>query len=71
MQLDADALDLWTTTLRATLPPLQTSPNVFDLLTPAITLLNENLDLLGKVTDITESYILLDAPAILQVRLAS
>lgn len=40
---------------------------MFDLFPEAVSILSSNLDLLGKVTSIVESYILLDAPTLLQV----
>jgi hypothetical protein len=67
MHLDEDALTLWLSTLRCSVPPLNGSPNVFDLLPSAIMLLHDNLDLLGNVTGIVESYYLLDASVVLQV----
>jgi hypothetical protein len=66
--LDEDALNLWLSTLRCSTPPLVSSPSIFELFPNAVALLHDNLDLLGKITSIIESYFLLDAPVILQVR---
>jgi hypothetical protein len=65
--LDDDILTLWTSALRCSVPPLNSSPNIFDLLPQIIPLLDNNLDLLGKITSIVESYYLLDASVVLQV----
>lgn len=70
MNLDDDGLSLWLTALRntLTLTSVNGAPALFDLFPQALELLSTNLDLLGKITSIIESYFLLDAPAILQVR---
>lgn len=71
MRLDEDGIALWLAALRnavtiqATVPG---GPSLFDLLPGAIELLAENLDLLGSILSIIESYLLIDAPSVLQVR---
>lgn len=67
--LDEDGLNLWSIALRNTVSLLgmNGTPALFDLLPQAIELLATHLDLLGLMIKITESYILLDAPMILQV----
>jgi hypothetical protein len=69
INLDEDGLNLWLTALRntLTLSSVNGAPAMFDLFSEAVSLLSSNLDLLGKVTGIIESYILLDAPGLLQV----
>ncbi|EMD40680.1 hypothetical protein CERSUDRAFT_111258 [Gelatoporia subvermispora B] len=69
LHLDEDALDLWQASLRNT-TTLQSSsggPDLIELFPLAISLLAENLDLLGKITHIIESYFLLDAGRVLQM----
>lgn len=70
-QLDADALSLWIASLRNTLTiaSLDGRPCLQDIFPDAMTLLAGNLDLLGSITRIIESYLLLDAVNILKVRL--
>lgn len=70
INLDDDGLTLWLTALRNTLTlnSVNGSPALFDLFPMAMNLLSTNFDLLGKTVSIIESYFLLDAPAILQVR---
>lgn len=69
INLDEDGLNLWLTALRntLTLSSVNGAPALFDLFPQALLLLSSNLDLLGKTTNIIESYFLLDAPALLQV----
>ncbi|KIP12739.1 hypothetical protein PHLGIDRAFT_97377 [Phlebiopsis gigantea 11061_1 CR5-6] len=66
-QLDEDALILWQAALRNTdtLDGVDGS-TLFSLLPLGVTLLAENLDLLGKITSIIDSYILLDPSRVLQ-----
>jgi hypothetical protein len=59
-------LNLWLSALRCSVLPLPPSPNIFELLPLAIRLLGDNLDLLGKITSIIESYYLLGADLVLQ-----
>ncbi|KAG6880368.1 hypothetical protein C0992_007779 [Termitomyces sp. T32_za158] len=70
INLDDDCLTLWLTALRntLTLSSVNGSPALFDLFPIAMNLLSTNFDLLGKTVSIIESYFLLDAPGILQVR---
>ncbi|KAF9008940.1 armadillo-type protein [Cyathus striatus] len=67
--LDEDALNLWLAALRNTtvIGSVNGAPALSELLPQAISLLATNLDLLGRITDILESYFLLDAPGILQM----
>ncbi|TFY83956.1 hypothetical protein EWM64_g62 [Hericium alpestre] len=65
--LDEDALGLWSAALRNTPVMARTDgASLIDLFPIAITLLSENLDLLGKVIGIIESYFLLDAVQVVQ-----
>lgn len=66
--LDEDGLALWLSALRNTLTisTVNGAPALKDIFPRAITLLASNLDLLGKITSIIESYFLLDAPDILK-----
>lgn len=63
-----DGLELWRVTLQnaAGLNNINGSP-LLQLFPIAITLLSENLDLLGSITAIVKSYLVLDAPIVLQV----
>jgi hypothetical protein len=65
--LDEDALDLWMSALMCATPTTNALPPLFELLPVAVSLLHDNLDLLGKITSIFESYYLLGASAVLQV----
>jgi hypothetical protein len=60
---------LWRTTLRnaTTIESINGAPCLLELFSLAVGLLSENLDLLGKIISIHESYLLLDAPRLLQV----
>lgn len=64
-----DALSLWVAALRntVTIESVQGAPALFELFPTAVAML-DNLDVLGKVTSILQSYFLLNASAILQVR---
>ncbi|KAI0938258.1 hypothetical protein AcV5_001092 [Taiwanofungus camphoratus] len=68
VQLDEDALILWQAALRnfVTLKIVDSRPELFDLFPLAISLLSENLDLLGRIVGIIESYFLLNAVQVLQ-----
>lgn len=68
VNLDEDALNLWLAALRNA-PGLQHTavPNLLQLFPLAISLLAENLDLLGKIILIIESYLFAGAPLVLQV----
>lgn len=68
-QLDVDALDLWQAALRNTdtLDCPDGSSSLFELLPLALNLAANNLDLLGRILCIVESYIILDAKRVLQV----
>lgn len=72
VNLDDDALNLWLAALRNA-PSLQGAPgtSLLQLFPLAISLLANNLDLLGKIIFIVESYLLVDAPLILQASLQS
>lgn len=67
VHLDEDALGLWLAALRNA-PTLQgtSGPSLLQLFPLAISLLVGNLDLLGKVILIVESYLFIDAPLVLQ-----
>jgi hypothetical protein len=68
VQMDEDAIELWLIVLRNSLRSTDpTAPDLFELLPAAVTLLATNLDLLGQICQIMESYILLDCPRVLQV----
>lgn len=69
VQLDADALKLWESALRNTASVASVNGNgcLRDLFPIALELLATNLDLLGTVTSIIESYFILDADYILRV----
>ncbi|KAJ2920088.1 hypothetical protein MD484_g369, partial [Candolleomyces efflorescens] len=66
--LDEDGLVLWLAAIRnAPAGGNRTgSPSLLSLYPRALYLLATNLDLLGKITGILESYFFLDAPALLQ-----
>ncbi|ETW83875.1 hypothetical protein HETIRDRAFT_443980 [Heterobasidion irregulare TC 32-1] len=66
--LDEDALSLWSTALRNTntIEGINGGPGLIDLVPLAISLLAGNLDLLGKITTILESYYLLGAGQVVQ-----
>ncbi|KAI0053014.1 ARM repeat-containing protein [Auriscalpium vulgare] len=68
VQLDSDAIKLWTVALRnaSTLEGVAGGPGLIDLFPLAISLLSQNLDLLGRITDVVESYFLLGANLLLQ-----
>lgn len=69
INLDDDGLNLWLAALRntLTLSSVNGAPAMFDLFPEAVSILSSNLDLLAKLTGIVESYLLLDAPGLLQV----
>ncbi|PFH52845.1 hypothetical protein AMATHDRAFT_1887 [Amanita thiersii Skay4041] len=66
--LDDDGLTLWLSALRntVTISNVNGAPALNELFPLALELLATNLDLLGKITSIIESYIILDALGILQ-----
>ncbi|KAI0796611.1 ARM repeat-containing protein [Abortiporus biennis] len=68
IQLDEDALMLLQTALRntTTLEGVNGGPGLFQLFPVIMGYLGENFDLLGKITGIIESYVLLDPARILQ-----
>lgn len=68
-QLDQDALKLWESALRNTASVASTNRNAClrDLFPTALGLVATNLDLLGTVTSIIQSYLILDAEYILRV----
>jgi hypothetical protein len=67
--LDEDALLLWQTAVRntVTIESVNGAPALIDLFPLLMSLLTVNLDLLGKIIGIMESYFLLGAQVILQV----
>lgn len=66
--LDEDGINLWLAALRnsTTLQSTSTS-NLLQLFPLAMAFLASNLDLLGKITFIVESYFFVDALLVLQV----
>lgn len=69
MNLDEDGLVLWLAALRnaISISSFNNEPALYDAFPIAVLLLSENLDLLGKLLSVIESYLLLDAGNILQV----
>lgn len=68
INLDEDALNLWLAAVRnSSSLGYAGGPGLIDLVPLAISLLSDNLDLLGKIVSIVESYLFVDAPAVLQV----
>jgi len=66
--MDEDAIELWLIALRNSLRNIDPAiPDLFELLPNAVNLLATNLDLLGQICQIMESYVLLDCPRVLQV----
>ncbi|KAF8639750.1 hypothetical protein AX17_001012 [Amanita inopinata Kibby_2008] len=67
--LDEDGLNLWLNALRntVTISSVDGAPALIGLFPQAMELLATNLDLLGRITSIIESYIVLDAVSILQL----
>lgn len=68
LHLDEDAIILWKAALHnaVSIEGANGVPGLIDLFPLAISLLSENLDLLGSVIMILESYYLLDASRVLQ-----
>ncbi|KAF9247341.1 ARM repeat-containing protein [Melanogaster broomeanus] len=67
VHLDDDGLNLWLAALRNSTTLQSTSvPNLLQLFPVAISALAGNLDLLGKVICIVESYLFVDASVVLQ-----
>ncbi|KAG2154931.1 ARM repeat-containing protein [Suillus bovinus] len=67
INLDEDALNLWLAAVRnSSSLGYAGGPGLIDLVPLAVSLLSDNLDLLGKIVSIVESYLFVDAPAILQ-----
>jgi hypothetical protein len=68
VNLDEDGVNLWLAALRNSTTLQSTSTlNLLQLFPLAIGLLARNLDLLGKITFIVESYFFVDAFLVLQV----
>lgn len=69
VHLDIDGLTLWLSALRntVTMASVNGASALQDIFPQALTLLPTNLDLLGSITRILESYFLLDASYILTV----
>lgn len=69
LHLDQDGLNLWQCALRnsVTVESVGGAPGLIDIFPLAVGLLAENLDLLGKIIGIHESYYILDGSQILQV----
>ncbi|KAL5527437.1 hypothetical protein ACEPAG_6228 [Sanghuangporus baumii] len=68
VQLDEDALNFWKSCLTnaVSLSNIHGGPSLLQLVPIAIDLLSENLDLLGSITSVIRSYLIIDAPGILQ-----
>ena len=73
VHLDADGLTLWLSALRnaVTIASVSGESALQDIFPQALALLSTNLDLLGSITRIIESYFLLDVSHILKVSLIS
>lgn len=68
INLDDDGIKLWLAALRnSTTFQTTSTPNLLQLIPHAMALLASNLDLLGKITFIVESYLFVDASLVLQV----
>ena len=69
VHLDVDGLTLWLSALRnaVTIASANGDSALQDIFPQALALLSTNLDLLGSITQIIESYFLLDASYILEV----
>ena len=69
VHLDVDGLTLWLSALRnaVTIASVNGDPALQDIFPQALALLSTNLDLLGSITRIIESYFLLDSSHILKV----
>jgi hypothetical protein len=69
VHLDADGLTLWLSALRnaVTIANVNGDSALQDIFPQALALLSTNLDLLGSITRIIESYFLLDVSHILKV----
>ena len=69
VHLDVDGLSLWLSALRnaVIIASVNGDPALQDIFPQALALLSTNLDLLGSITRIIESYFLLDASYILKV----
>ena len=69
LHLDQDALALWLAALRnaVTLDGVNGASGYIELFPLVISLLSENLDLLGSISEIVESYILVDVTRVLSV----
>jgi hypothetical protein len=67
--LEADALQLWLVALRnaSVIGVTPGRPDLLDLFPFAMQCLSENLDIMGTTVLIVESYLLLNAPAIMAV----
>jgi hypothetical protein len=66
--MEEDAITLWLMTLRNSLPnDNPANPDMFQLLPTAVQQLATNLDLLGQICQVMESYVLLDSNRVLQV----
>lgn len=67
INLDEDALNLWLAAVRnSSSLGYAGGPGLLDLVPLAVSLLSDNLDLLGKIVSIVESCLFVDAPAVLQ-----
>jgi hypothetical protein len=70
LQLDEEGLQLWKASLHnaTTVEPAAPGvPGLIDLVPTAISMLADNLDILGSLLSITESYILISGDKVFQV----
>ncbi|KAF9268117.1 ARM repeat-containing protein [Marasmius fiardii PR-910] len=67
MNLDGDGIILWKEAMRNTLSATEGRPSLFELLPTCLSHLESNLDLLGSLLNIAESYFLLEGPRILEL----
>ncbi|ESK94397.1 importin 11 [Moniliophthora roreri MCA 2997] len=67
MNLDTDGALLWKEAMRSTTSATTGNPSLSNLLPTAIRLLETNLDLLGSLLNIMESYFILNGEQILQL----
>lgn len=69
LALDEDGLRLWAAVLRnaTSLSSPISAPSLYDVLPIVLSLLSENLDILGPILNVLRSYFVIGAEQILQV----
>ncbi|KAG7096795.1 hypothetical protein E1B28_004204 [Marasmius oreades] len=67
MNLDGDGVILWKEAMRNTLSAAEGRPSLFDLFPTCLSHLKSNLDLLGSLINIVESYLLMEGTRILEI----